>query len=53
MSEEDRQAVQYLLEWVKTGGLSDWISHFINQGDETKLRQLKEIYDRIKRVFGF
>jgi hypothetical protein len=53
MSEEDRQAVQYFLQWIQSGGLKDWVEHFINQGDETKLRQLKEIYDRIKRVFGF
>ncbi len=53
MSEVDKQAVQYLLEWIKSGGLGDWITHFLDQGDETKLRQLKEIYDRIKRVFGF
>jgi hypothetical protein len=53
MSDEERQSVEYFLQWIQQGGLSDWITHFINQGDETKLRQIKEVYDKIKRVFGF
>ncbi len=53
MSAEERQSVEYFLEWIKNNGLTDWISHFINQGDEAKLRQIKEVYDKIKQVFGF
>ena len=53
MSEADKQAVEYFLEWIKTGGLSQWVEHFLNQGDETKLRQIKDVYDKIKNVFGF
>jgi len=53
MSAEERQAVEYFLDWIDKGGLSEWISHFLNQGDEAKLREIKEIYDKIKVVFGF
>ncbi|MFX1363342.1 MAG: hypothetical protein ACFFCE_18965 [Promethearchaeota archaeon] len=53
MSAEERQSVEYFLEWIKNNGLADWITHFLNQGDETKLRQIKEVYDKIKQVFGF
>jgi hypothetical protein len=35
------------------GGLAQWIEHFLNQGDEAKLRQIKEVYDKIKAVIGF
>jgi len=50
---EERQAVEYFLEWIKQGGLVQWVEHFLNQGDEAKLRQIKEVYDKIKQVFGF
>ncbi|MFX1408864.1 MAG: hypothetical protein ACFFA6_00810 [Promethearchaeota archaeon] len=53
MSAEDRQAVEYFLEWIRNNGLSQWIEHFLNQGDELKLKQIKEVYDKIKAVFGF
>ncbi|MFX1391692.1 MAG: hypothetical protein ACFE9Z_16625 [Promethearchaeota archaeon] len=53
MSAEERQSVEYFLEWIKNNGLADWIAHFINQGDEAKLKQIKEVYDKIKQVFGF
>ncbi|UCC21107.1 MAG: hypothetical protein JSV62_07475 [Promethearchaeota archaeon] len=53
MSAEERQSVEYFLEWIKNNGLAQWLEHFLNQGDETKLRQIKEIYDKIKRAFGF
>ena len=53
MSDADKQAAQYFLDWIKQGGLTQWIEHFLNQGDETKLKQIKEIYDRIKQIFGF
>jgi len=53
MSAEDRQAVEYFLDWINNKGLQQWIEHFLNQGDEAKLREIKEIYDKIKEVFGF
>jgi hypothetical protein len=53
MSEADKQAVQYFMDWIKQGGLTQWIEHFLNSGDEAKLRQIKEVYDKIKQVFGF
>ena len=53
MSEADKQAVQYLLDWIKQGGLTQWSEHYLNAGDEAKLRQIKDIFDRIKQVFGF
>jgi len=53
ISEQERQACQYLLDWIKQGGLEQWIEHYLNQGDEQKLRQIKDIFDRIKQIFGF
>ncbi|MFX1572053.1 MAG: hypothetical protein ACFFB0_04850 [Promethearchaeota archaeon] len=53
MSAEERQSVEYFLEWIKNQGLSQWIEHFLNQGDEERLRQIKQVYDKIKQVFGF
>jgi len=53
MSAEDIQATQYFLDWIKQGGVSQWIEHYLAQGDEAKLRQIKEVYDKIKRIFGF
>ena len=53
MAEADKQAVQYFVDWIKQGGLTQWIEHFLASGDEAKLRQVKEIYDRIKVIFGF
>ncbi|MFO8017962.1 MAG: hypothetical protein R6U96_04960 [Promethearchaeia archaeon] len=53
MSESDRQSVEYFLEWINNGGLNDWIEHFLNQGDEQKLREIKQVFDKIKEIFGF
>lgn len=53
MSEEEKQNVQYFLQWVENGGLAEWIEYALNEGDEQKLRQLKEEYEKIKQVFGF
>jgi len=52
MSAEERQSVEYFLEWVKGGSFSQWVEHFLNQGDEGKLK-VKGVYDKIKQVFGF
>ena len=48
-----RVNVQYFLQWIENQGLPQWIEHFLNQGDEQKLREIKQIYDRIKQIFGF
>ncbi len=53
MSEADQTACQYFLEWIKNGGLSQWIHYYLDAGDEAKLRQIKEVYDKIKAAFGF
>lgn len=55
MSETERQACEYFIQWMAPdgGGLAQWVEHFINQGDEAKLRQIKEVYDKIKKIFGF
>ncbi len=53
MSEEEKQAAQYFHDWIKQGGVSQWIQHFLDAGDEAKLREIKGIYDKIKQVFGF
>lgn len=55
MSAEERQAVEYFLQWMQPngGGLAQWIEHFLSQGDEAKLREIKAIYDKIKAIFGF
>ena len=52
MSAEERQSVEYFLEWIKNNGLAEWISHFLSQGDEAKLRQIKEVFDKIKQVLA-
>lgn len=53
MSEEERQNVEYFLQWIQEGGLAEWIEYTLEEGDEQKLRQLKEQYDKIKEIFGF
>lgn len=53
MSADEKEAVGFFLEWIKGGAFGQWVEHFLNQGDEGKLRQIKEVYDKIKQVFGF
>ncbi|MBD3194867.1 MAG: hypothetical protein GF317_07425 [Candidatus Lokiarchaeota archaeon] len=53
MSAEEKQSVEYFLQWIENGGVSDWIEHFLNQGNEEKLREVKQVYDKIKQIFGF
>ena len=55
MSAEERQSVEFFIQWMQPngGGLADWVNYYLTQGDEAKLRQIKEIYDKIKQVFGF
>ncbi len=55
MSEQEKQDVQYFVEWMSPdgGGFAQWLEHFLSQGDEAKLRQIKGIYDKIKQLFGF
>lgn len=53
MSDVDKQSVEYFLDWIKSGGLYQWIEHFLNSGDEPKLKQIIDIFNRIKTIFGF
>jgi len=53
MSAEDVQAAQYFLDWINGGGVTQWITHFLDAGDEAKLKQIKGVYDKIKQIFGF
>ncbi len=53
MSEEEKKDVEYFLQWIEGGGLADWVEYAINEGDEQKLKKLKEQYDKIKEIFGF
>jgi len=53
MSDVDRQSAQYFLDWIKQGGVAQWIQHFLDAGDEAKLREIKGVYDKIKAAFGF
>jgi hypothetical protein len=53
MSEEEKQDVQYFLQWIQEGGLAEWIEYVLEEGDEEKLKKLKQQYDKIKEAFGF
>jgi len=55
MSAEERQAVEYFLQWMTPngGGLAEWVLYYLKEGNEEKLKEIKEIYDKIKMVFGF
>jgi len=53
MSDVDRQSATYFLDWIKQGGVAQWIQHFLDAGDEAKLREIKGVYDKIKAAFGF
>lgn len=53
MSEEDKQSVEFFLQWIQNEGLAQWIEHYLNEGDETKLKEIKGIYEQIKQIFGF
>ena len=53
MSEKD--TVEVFLNWIQDtqNGLAAWIQHFLNAGDEAKLREIYEVYNKIKTIFGF
>jgi len=53
MSDPNVQSLQYFLQWIKDGGLSQWIEHFLNTGNESKLKQVLDIFNRIKEILGF
>ena len=53
MSDPNVQSVQYLLQWIKDGGLTQWIQHYLDTGDEAKLKQIFDVFNRIKAIFGF
>ena len=51
----DSDTVQVFLDWIKDtqGGLAAWVEHYLNAGDEQKLREIYEVYTKLKNVFGF
>ena len=51
MSDPDSQSVQYFLQWIKDGGLTQWIEYFVSSGDEAKIKQCLDIFNRIKSIF--
>ena len=51
--QEEKQIVGVFLTWVKDGGLAGWIEHFLNQGDDSKLKDISQVYTQLKTVFGF
>lgn len=53
MSDPDSQSVQYFLQWIKDGGLTQWLEYFVTSGDEAKIKQALDIFNRIKAIFGF
>lgn len=50
MSYDDKQIVQVFLNWVKDGGLAGWIEAFMQ--DESKLKEIKQVYDHLRAAFG-
>ena len=55
MSEQEKQDAQYFVDWMSPagGGVAQWLQHFLDQGDEAKLREIKGVYDKLKTLFGF
>jgi hypothetical protein len=50
MSQEYSDA-QVFLGWVRDGGCAGWIESAMD--DEAKLREIEQVYDNLKRAFGF
>jgi len=44
------QTVRIFLNWVKDGGLAQWIEAYMN--DPKKLEEINEVYKKIKSIFG-
>ncbi len=53
--EQEKQDAQYFVDWMSPagGGVAQWLQHFLDQGDEAKLREIKVVYDKLKTLFGF
>ena len=50
MSEKD--IVGVFLKWIQDGGLSGWIEHYLNAGDEAMLREISKVYNQLRQAFG-
>ena len=55
MGYDEKATVEVFLNWIQDtqGGLAAWVEHYLNAGDEAKLREIYEIYIKIKATFGF
>ena len=55
MAYDDKATVEVFLNWIKdvNGGLAPWIEHYVNAGNEQKLREIYETYTKLKNIFGF
>lgn len=46
----ERASVEQFYQWVLDGGLAGWIESV--QYDENKMRQIAQIFDEVKAIFG-
>ena len=55
MAYDENATVDVFLKWIQDaqGGLAAWVEHYLNSGDEAKLREISGLYSQIKAVFGF
>ncbi|MBN2156522.1 MAG: hypothetical protein JW776_10810 [Candidatus Lokiarchaeota archaeon] len=55
MAYDDKAVAEVFLNWIEDteGGLAAWVEHYLNAGDEQKLKEIRDIYNQIKNVFGF
>ena len=51
----EKATVEVFLKWIQDtqNGLAAWIEHFQKASDEAKLREIYEVYNKIKAIFGF
>jgi len=55
MAYDEKATVEVFLNWIQDsqGGLAAWVEHYMNAGDEAKLREIYDLYNKIKNIFGF
>ena len=53
MAYDPKQIAEIFNNWVKDGGLAGWIQHYLDSGDEAKLREIAATYTSLKAAFGF
>jgi hypothetical protein len=44
--------VEIFLNWINDGGLAGWIEHTLGSSDEAKLKDIAQVYDQIRSIFG-